>query len=133
MCCLPIHRHANPCAAAGMIVENEFLERRWVELAIGAEFQRHFCHSIGLTCGIDPESIRFTLGDAHDGVEQWRGKEKQCAENPRQQRKTGWIGNAAHAPFVAPARNGCIKQNSSESESDEYENSEVGQQLRAMI
>src|SRR6476469_3999054 len=116
-----------------MIVKNEFLKRRRVELSIGAEFKRDFCHSIGLTCGVDTKSVRFTLGDAHDGVEKRRGKENQCAENPRQQRKTGWIGNTAHAPSVAPAPDDCIKQNSSEPESDEYENSDVGQQFCAVI
>ena len=90
-------------------------------------------HPIGLTSGVDPKSVRFTLGDAHHGVEKRRGKEKQCAENQRQQREPGWIGNAAHAPFVAPASDGRIKQNSSERESDEYENSEVGQQFCAVI
>src|SRR6185312_5268310 len=104
-----------------MIVKNEFLERRRVELAIDAKFKRHLCHPIGLTRGVDPKSVRFTLGDAHHGVEKRRGKKKQCAENQRQQRETGWIGNTAHAPSVAPAPDGCIKQNSSERESDEYE------------
>ena len=37
-------------------------------------------------------------------------------------------------PHLSPQRSdGCIKQNSSERESDEYKNSEVGQQLRAVI
>ena len=116
-----------------MIVKDEFLERRRIEFAIGAEFKRHLCHPIGLTRGVDPKSVRFTLGNAHHGVEERRGEKKQCAENQRQQRKPGWIGNTAYAPFVAPASDGRIKQNSSERESDEYENSEIGQQFCAVI
>src|SRR5512133_224790 len=116
-----------------MIVKDEFLERRRVELAIGAKFKRYLCHPIGLTRCVDPKSVRFTLGDAHHGVEKRRGEKKQCAENQRQQRESGWIGNAPHAPFVAPASDGRIKQDSSEREADEYENSEVGQQFRAVI
>src|SRR5580765_4546265 len=99
-----------------MIVKNEFLERRRVELAIDAKFKRHLCHPIGLTCGVDSKSVRFTLGDAHHGVEKRGGKKKQCAENQPQQREAGWIGNTAHAPSVAPAADDCIKQNSSEPE-----------------
>ena len=98
-----------------MIVKDEFLEGRRVELAIDAKFKRHFSHRIGLTRGVDSKSVRFTLCHAHQGVEKRRGEKKQCAENQCQQRETGWIGNAAHAPSVAPAPDGCIKQNSSES------------------
>ena len=87
-----------------MIVEDEFLERCRIEFAIGAEFKRHLCHRIGLTRSVDPESVRFTLCHAHHGIKKRCGKEKQCAENQRQQRETGWIGNTAHAPSVAPAR-----------------------------
>src|SRR4030095_6802366 len=116
-----------------MIVKDEFLERRRVELAIGAELKRHLRHPIGLTSGVDSKSVRFALREAHHSVEQRRGEQKQCAENQRQQRQSGGIGNAAHSPFVAPAPERCIKQNSSKRESDEYENSEIGQQLRAVI
>src|SRR5438477_12401821 len=108
-----------------MIVKDEFLERRRVELAIGAEFERYVCHPVRLTGGVDSKRVRFTLGDAHHGVEKRRGEKKQCAEDQRQQREPGRIGNAAHAPFVAPASDGCIKQNSSKCKSDEDENSEV--------
>ena len=116
-----------------MIVKDEFLERRRVELAIGAKFKRHLCHPIGLTRGVDPKSVRFTLGDAHHGVEKRRGEKKQCAEDQRQQREPGRIGNAAHAPFVAPASDGCIKQNSSKRKSDEDKNPQIGQQFCAVI
>ena len=34
----PIHRHPDPGAAAGVIEENEFLERTWIEFAIRGEF-----------------------------------------------------------------------------------------------
>src|SRR6266487_4855338 len=112
-----------------MIVKDEFLERRRVELAIGAKFKRHLCHPVGLTRGVDSKSVRFTLSDAHHGVEKRRGEKKQCAENQCQQRESGWIGNAAHGPFFAPASDSCIKQNSGERKSDEHENSEIGQQL----
>src|SRR5690349_579064 len=116
-----------------MIVKNEFLERRRVELAIHAEFKRHFCHSIGLTRSVDPKSVRFTLSAAHDAVQKWCGKEKQCARNQGKQRETSWIANTSYAPSVAPARDGCIKQNSSEREPNEYENAEIGEQFRAVI
>src|SRR6266508_4850135 len=116
-----------------MIVKDEFLERCWIEFAIGTEFKRHLCHAIGLARGVGSKSVGFTLGDAHHGVQKWRGEKNQCAENQCQQRESGWIGNAAHAPFVTPAPDGRIKRNSGERESDEYENSEVGQQLRAVV
>src|SRR5215510_3252860 len=95
-----------------MIVKDEFLERRRVELTIGAEFERHLCHPIGLTRGVDSKSVRFTLRDAHHGIEKRRGEKKQCAENQCQQGKPCWIGNTAHAPFLAPPSSGCIKQDS---------------------
>ena len=107
-----------------MIVKDEFLEWRRVELAIGAEFKRHLCHPVGLTSGVDSKSVRLTLRDAHHSVQKRRGEKKQCAENQYQQRESGWIGNAAYAPFVAAASDGCIKQNSGKRESDEYENSQ---------
>src|SRR5882672_1752527 len=116
-----------------MIVKDEFLEWRRVELAIGAEFKRHLCHPIGLTRSIDSKSVRFTLCDTHHGVEKRRGEKKQCAENQRQQRESGWIGNAAYAPFVAPASDGAIKQNLGKRESDEDKNAQIGQQFRAVI
>ena len=59
-----------------MIVKDEFLERRRVELAIDAKFKSHLCHPIGLTGGVDPKSVRFPLGDAHHGVEKRCGKKK---------------------------------------------------------
>src|SRR4029453_11218522 len=116
-----------------MIIKDELLERRRIQLAIGAEFKRHLCHPVGLTRGVDSKSIRFALGDTHHRVEKRRGEKKQCAENQRQQRESGWIGDAAHAPLIAPASDGAVKQDPGERESDEYENSEVGQQLRAVV
>src|SRR5262249_30357763 len=101
-----------------MIIKDKFLQRRRVELAIGAEFKRHFCHSIRLTSCVDSESVRFTLGDAYHSVEKRRGEKKKCAENQRQQREPGWVGNPAHVPFVAPAYDGSIKQDSGKRESD---------------
>src|SRR5512133_165162 len=102
-----------------MIVKDEFLERSRIEFAIGAKFKRHLCHPVGLTSGVDSKCVRFTLSDAHHGVQKRGGEEKQCAENQCQQRKSGWIGNAAYAPFVAAASDGCIKQDSGKCESDE--------------
>src|SRR5438477_11440641 len=108
-----------------MIVKDEFLERRRVELAIGAEFERYVCHRVRLTGGVDSKSVRFTLSDAHHGVEKRRGEKKQCAENQCQQRESGWIGNAAHAPFVAPASDGFIKQDPGKPESDEDKKAQI--------
>src|SRR5206468_10718206 len=112
-----------------MIVKDEFLERRRVELAIGAEFERHLCHPVGLTRGVDSKSVRFTLSDAHHGVQKRRGEKKQCAENQCQQRESGWIGNAAYAPFFAPVPDGCVKQASGKCASDEDKNAQIGYQL----
>ena len=92
-----------------MIVKDEFLDRRRIELAIGAEFKRDLGHPIRLTGGVDSKSVRFTLRDAHHGVKQRRGEKNQCAENQRQQRESGWIGNAPRAPFGAPASDGGVK------------------------
>jgi hypothetical protein len=115
-----------------MIVKDEFLERRRVELAIGAKFKRHLCHPIGLTGGVDSKSVRFTLGDAHAVLRSGVARKSNVlkirpAAGVRLDRQ------CRARPIFAPASDGCIKQDSSECESDEYENSEVGQQLRAVI
>ena len=57
-----------------MIVKNEFLDRRRVELAIGAELKRYLCHPVGLSRGVDPESVRFAFRNAHYRVDQRSGK-----------------------------------------------------------
>src|SRR5262249_47377138 len=116
-----------------MIKKDEFLEWPQVELTIGSEFKCYRCHPIGLTRSVDSKSVRFTLRHAHHGVEKRRGEKKQCAENQREQRKPGWIGNTAHTPFLAPASDSCIKQNSGKCESDEDKDAQVGQQLCAVI
>jgi hypothetical protein len=38
----PVHCHLDSGSAAGMIEENKFFERTWIEFAIGAEFQCDF-------------------------------------------------------------------------------------------
>ena len=43
---LPPHSRINTRSAARMIEENKFFERRWIEFAISAEFQRHFGRAI---------------------------------------------------------------------------------------
>jgi len=48
-------------------------------------------------------------------------------------RESGWIGNTAHAPSVAPAPEGRIKQNSSKPKSNQYGNCEIREQFRAVI
>src|SRR5262249_41771963 len=116
-----------------MIVKDEFLERRRVEFAIGAEFKRHLCHPVGFTRGVESKSVCFTFGDTHHGVEKRRGEKEQRAENQRQQREPRWIGNIAHAPRVAPASDGCIKQYSGKSESNENKNAQIGQQFCTVI
>src|SRR5262245_36855831 len=84
ICCFPIHCHPDPRSAARMIVKNEFLEWPRAELTIGAELKCYRCHPIGLTRSVDSKSVRFTLRDAHHGVEKRRGEKKQCTENQRQ-------------------------------------------------
>ena len=129
----PIHRHANPGATAWMIEKDEFLERRRIELAISAEFQRRFRHAVRFARGVDSESVRFSFGYPYHGVEKRRGEEKQCAQNQYEQRKSGWIGNAANAPFVSPTPHSCFKENPSKRESDKDKNSKISQQFRAVI
>ena len=51
-----------------MIEKDEFLQRRRIEFAIGAKFERHFRHPIRLPRGVDAESVRFALGDADNAV-----------------------------------------------------------------
>src|SRR5262245_66631130 len=114
-----------------MIVKDEFLEGRRIELAISPELQRDFRHAIRLTGSVDAERVSFTLGSAHHCIEKRRGEKKQCAEDQGDQGKPGWVGDAAHAPSLAPAPKGGVKENSSKCESDEDRNSQVRQQFRA--
>src|SRR5439155_10738392 len=114
-----------PSAAAGVIKKNEFLQRRRIELAISAEFERHLCHAIRLARGVDSESICFSFRHADDSVEKWCGDKKQCAQDQNEQRQPGWISNAAHAPFDAPAPHGRVEEHTSKRESDEDENSKI--------
>src|SRR5206468_11769122 len=48
ICGFPIHCHADAGAAAGMIEKDEFLERRWIELAISSESQSYLRHGVRL-------------------------------------------------------------------------------------
>src|SRR5262245_51184734 len=105
-----------------MIVKDEFLEWRRVELAIGAEFKCHLRHPIGLAGSVDSKRVRFALRDAHHSVEKRRGEKKQCAENQCQQGESCWIGNSAHAPFFAAASDGYIKQTFGKRKSGEDKN-----------
>src|SRR5690242_13617890 len=116
-----------------MIVKHKFLNRRRIKLAIRTQFERHSGHSVRLTRCVDSKSVCLTLGNAHHGVEKWRGEKDQRAKNQRQQRKTGWISNSAYTPFVAPPRDSGIKKNSSECEPNEKKNPQIRQKLRAVI
>src|SRR6266540_3316255 len=129
----PIHGHTDSGAAGGMIEKDEFLKWRRIEFAISAEFERHLCHAIRLARCVDSESVCFSFGDAYHCVEKRRGDENQCAEYQNEQRKPGWVGNAAHAPFVAVPSHGGVEKHTSERESDEDENSKVSQQFCAVI
>ena len=86
-----------------MIEKDEFLQRRRIELAISAEFERHFRHAIWLARSVNSESIRFSFRHTYHCIKKWRGNEKQCAQDQNEERHSGWIGNATDAPFDAPA------------------------------
>src|SRR5438093_3453121 len=116
-----------------MIENDEFLQRRRIELAISAEFERCFRHAVRLARSVNSESIRFSFCHAYYRVEKWRSNEKQCAQDQNEQRQSGWISSAAHAPSGPPTLHGCVEENTSKRESDEDENSKISQQLRAMI
>src|SRR6516225_8714597 len=94
-----------------MIVEDELFERRRIEFPIGAEFERYFGHPVRLAGCVDSKSVCLALRNAHDCVEKRRSEKNQCAEDQRQQRESGWIGNPAYAPFVAPASGCRVKKN----------------------
>ena len=114
----PIHGHANSCATAGMIEKDKFLQRRRIEFAISAEFERHFRHAIRFPGSIDSKSVCFAFCDAYDRVEKRGGDENQRAEYQDEQWKPGRIGNAPDAPFFAPAPDSCIEELTSKRESD---------------
>src|SRR6266508_1740749 len=67
--CLPIHRHADACATAGMVEKDELFEWRWIEFAIDAEFQRDFCHTVRLARSVDSKRICFSFRDAYHRIE----------------------------------------------------------------
>src|SRR6266481_9244397 len=133
VCRFPIHCHADAGAAAGVIEKDEFLQRRRIELAISAEFERCFRHAIRLARSVDSESIRFSFRHAYHGIKKWRSNEKQCAQDQNEQRQSGWISNATHAPSGPPTLHSCVEENMSKRESDKDENSKISQQLRTMI
>src|SRR5262249_52746611 len=68
----PVHSHLDPGAAAWMIVENKFFERRRIELAIRAELERDARFAVGLARSVDPELVRFAFGGAHNRIENGR-------------------------------------------------------------
>src|SRR5260370_42291617 len=110
-----------------MIEKDELFQRCWVEFTINAEFQCRVRHPIRFPGSIDSESVGVSFRYPRHRVEKRGGEEDQRAKNQCEQRKSGRIGNSADAPFVAPAPDGGIEENPSKCESNENENSQIGQ------
>src|SRR5438128_5080298 len=109
MRCFPVHRHANASASTWVIEKNEFFQRCRVELAVSAELQCYFGHSVWFSRGVDAKSVGFALGDAHGAINYRREQKTINRKNQDQERETSGVRDAAHAPFLAPATNCAIK------------------------
>src|SRR5437016_9410162 len=86
-----------------MIKENEFFERRGIEFAIRAKFQRDFRFSVRLARSVDAELIGFALGHASDRVDNRRHQKSERHEDQHQQGKSCRIADAANFPAFAPS------------------------------
>src|SRR2546423_6376 len=115
----PIHRHPNPGAAARMIEENEFFDRTWIELAIGAEFQRHLRHPVRLARRVDTESIRFAFRHANGGIPDWREKKKYDSKDQRKKGQPGGICDSSNTPVCAPSSHGNIEERPQDGEGNQ--------------
>jgi len=82
-----------------VVKEDDFLPRARIHLAINAKLQRHLCHSIGFTRGVDSESVCFSLGHPRDGVLHWRHYEKVGAYDQGQKRETGRVSDSARIAY----------------------------------
>src|SRR5436305_1706989 len=100
---LPIHRHPDPRASAGMIEENHFLQWTRIELAILTKFKCDHRESIGFARRVDAKGVSFALVHANRRMDD-RGKKKEYGrENQREQRKAGRVGDSTNAPAFPPA------------------------------
>src|SRR2546423_10509139 len=90
----PIHRHPDPGATAGMIEEDEFFQRRRIELAVFTQFKRYLRECVRFARRIDTKSVRFAFVNTDGGVDDGRKEKEHRREDEREQRKAGRIGNA---------------------------------------
>ena len=59
-----------------MIEKDEFFQRRRIEFAISAKFERDFRHAVRFPGSVDSKGVGFSFCDAYDRVEKRRRDEK---------------------------------------------------------
>ena len=104
-----------------MVEEDEFFERRGIEFAVGAEFERDLRHSRRFARGVNPERVGFHFRDAGDGVVDRGQEERHRGHDEHEERQARWIGDTSHAPGGAPALEGRFKGPLRERENNERE------------
>src|SRR5438309_3478026 len=96
---LPAHRGADARAAARMIVEEEFLERRRLQLAILGELQRDLREAVRLGRGVEAVQVRLVFLDPDERVQRGREHEEVRAQEERRERQSGRVLDAAYLPL----------------------------------
>src|SRR5205814_10707329 len=100
----PDHRAAHAVVAARVIVEDEFLDWTWLELAIRRQPHCRHGKALRLARRVQTEGVGFGFDAADDGVIEWSKREPDDRKNGDNQRQRGGGGSIAQAQCGAPAR-----------------------------
>src|SRR5689334_7226842 len=101
--CFPNHGVVDACPARRVIEEHEFLERRWMHLAVFRKEQRSFREAVRLARRVEAEHVGLLLVKTHDGVADRRRQQRYESDDSECERQAGRIADAAYAPSLAAA------------------------------
>ena len=116
-----------------MVVEDRFLPRAGIELAIAGKFQHHAGEGVWLAHGIDAENIGFLLGGAHDAVGYRGGEEHENTHQRHQQGKAGNVGRLAHLPIAAEYASGEAEAPGDKAEPGDHHQAQQQHQPRGVV
>ena len=100
---LPDHRAMDAIPPAGMVEEQEFLDRAGMHLAVFGQLHGRLGKTVGLACGIQAERVGLGFHAVGDGVGHRRHEEHEDGEQCREQWQPGHVADTAQSPAFAPA------------------------------
>ena len=90
--------------AAGMVEEQEFLDRAGMHLAVFGQLHCRLGKTVRLACGIQAERVGLGFHVAGDGVGHRRHGEHEDGEHCREQRQPGHVADTVNVARFTSSR-----------------------------